>query len=243
MAKKRKKTKKMIFLTSLFELCKVIFGFPVTSTTGDVRRQIHQGAHGGESTAMEDKRGEPCSMIIEVKTADWFTGSKVEYPLWLDWRKLLQTGFSSSNWLQRWKFHAFRDESLLENRLGKHRDILSKWKAKASLKISKKRKRKEWQIEGKKRSDGKCIKRMSRGQQLANLITCDRLEDCFRNRAASEGSSYKDHLSVRTGKKLLRSFSEKEIVVAEEALRNKSKVLKRRLGLWWRFQLQWVGNW
>lgn len=236
----------MIFLTPLFELCKVIFGFPVTSTTGDVRKQILQGAHGGESTAMEAKRGEPCSMITEVKIADWFTGSKGEYPLWLDWRKLLQTGLSSSNWLQRWgsdgndcsMVHAFRDESLLENRLGKHWDILNKWKAKASLKISKKRERREWQLEGKKRSDGKCIKRVSRGQQLANLITCDRLEDSFRNRAASEGSSYKDHLSVCTGKKLLRSFSEKEIVVGEEALRNKSKVLKRRLGLWWRFQLQ-----
>lgn len=60
----------MTFLTSLFELCKVIFGFPVTSTTGDVRRQIHQGAHGEERSAMEAKRGEHCRMIIEVKTAD-----------------------------------------------------------------------------------------------------------------------------------------------------------------------------
>lgn len=39
-------------------------------------------------------------------------------------------------------------------------------------------------------------------------------------------------LSVLTGKKLSRSFSEKEIVVGEEALKNDSKVLKRRLGLW-----------
>lgn len=100
MAKKKEETKKMTFLTSLFELCKAIFGFPVTSTTGDVRKQIHQGAHGGERSAMETKRGKHCSMITEVKTADWFTGSEVEYPLWLDWRKLLQTGLSSSHWLQ-----------------------------------------------------------------------------------------------------------------------------------------------
>lgn len=68
--KKEEETNKITFLTSLFELCKVIFGFPVTSTTGDARRQIHQGAHGGESSAIETKRGEHCSMIIEVKTAD-----------------------------------------------------------------------------------------------------------------------------------------------------------------------------
>lgn len=39
-------------------------------------------------------------------------------------------------------------------------------------------------------------------------------------------------LSFLTGKKLPRSFSEKETVVGEEALRNESKVVKRRLGLW-----------
>lgn len=39
-------------------------------------------------------------------------------------------------------------------------------------------------------------------------------------------------LSFLTGKKLSRSFSEKETVVGEEALRNESKVVKRRLGLW-----------
>jgi len=40
------------------------------------------------------------------------------------------------------------------------------------------------------------------------------------------------YLSVFTGKKLSSSFSEKEIVVAEEALRNGSKVVKKSLGLW-----------
>lgn len=38
-------------------------------------------------------------------------------------------------------------------------------------------------------------------------------------------------LSFLTGKKLSKSFSEKETVVGEEALRNESKVMKRRLGL------------
>lgn len=45
------------------------------------------------------------------------------------------------------------------------------------------------------------------------------------------------YLSVFTGKKLSRSFSEKEIVVGEEALRNESKVVKRRLGLWVKFSI------
>ena len=40
------------------------------------------------------------------------------------------------------------------------------------------------------------------------------------------------YLSVFTGKKLSGSFSEKKIVVGEEALRNEPKVVKRRLGLW-----------
>lgn len=117
---KKEETKKTTFLTSLFELGKVIFGFPVTSTAEDVSRQTHQGALGGESSAMEAKRGEHCSMIIEVKTADWFTGSDEIGESY--YRLVWAVPIDDQEWEldgNDWNMlHAFRDESLLEEQVG-----------------------------------------------------------------------------------------------------------------------------
>lgn len=86
--------------------------------------------------------------------------------------------------------------STSHNRLGKHWDILNKWKAKASLKIVTKGKEESDRLKEKRDQTGRSIRRVSRGQQLENFLTCDRLEDCLRNRAANEGSSYEDHLFI-----------------------------------------------
>lgn len=131
--------------------------------------------------------------------------------------------------------HAFRDENLLEGQVVKHWDILKKWKTKASLSCVRKEEEESDRLEEKVLRWGHCMKWVNReGWQLENFITCDRLEDFFSNREMSERRNYEDedHIFISfTGKKLLRSFSEKEILVGGKALKNKSKVMKMKLGL------------
>lgn len=125
------------------------------------------------------------------------SGSKVEYPLWLDWRKyrlVWAVPIEHKEWEldgNDWSMlHVFRDESLLEQQVGKHWDIMNKWKVKARLKICDKKERREWQIEGKRGSDGEMHKEVEQRTAVGKLYNLWQARGLF----DKQSSQWREHL-------------------------------------------------